>query len=53
VFAKIPRRAIPKLQKRYFFYVWNEKESVVRWMCSWDTSEADVKRFAEYVGETV
>jgi len=25
VFAKIPRQSIAKLQKRYFFYVWNEK----------------------------
>lgn len=49
VFAKIPRRAIARLQKRYFFYVWDEEQSVVRWMCSWDTTEADVKHFAEYV----
>ena len=27
VFAQIPRRAIATLQKRYFFYVWNEEES--------------------------
>src|SRR6266576_2527303 len=43
VFAKIPHTAIAKLQKRYFFYVWNEKQSVVRWMCSFDTTEQDVK----------
>jgi threonine aldolase len=49
VFAQIPRRAIQKIQKRYFFYVWDEAQSVVRWMCSWDTTEDDVKRFAEYV----
>jgi len=52
VFAQIPRRAIAKLQKRYFFYVWDEKESVVRWMCSWDTTEADVKQFVEFVRQT-
>jgi threonine aldolase len=53
IFAKIPRRAIPKLQKRYFFYVWNEAQSVVRWMCSFDTTEQDVKQFAKFVAETV
>ena len=53
VFAQIPRRAIAKLQKRYFFYVWNEEESVVRWMCSFDTTEQDVKQFARFVAETV
>jgi threonine aldolase len=53
VFAKIPRPAIAKLQKRCFFYVWNEQQSVVRWMCSFDTTEQDVKQFARYVAETV
>jgi threonine aldolase len=49
VFAQIPRKAIAKLQKRYFFYVWNEAQSVVRWMCSWDTTADDVKQFAEFL----
>ncbi len=53
VFVQIPRGAIAKLQKRYFFYVWDQEESVVRWMCSFDTTEEDVKRFAEFVRETV
>jgi threonine aldolase len=53
VFAQIPRRAIAKLQKRYFFYVWDEAESVVRWMCSWDTTESDVKQFVEFVRQTL
>jgi threonine aldolase len=53
VFAQIPRKAIARLQKRYFFYVWNEEQSVVRWMCSFDTSEQDVKQFAKFVAETI
>lgn len=53
VFAQIPRRAIAKIQKRYFFYVWDEAKAVVRWMCSWDTTEADVKQFAEYISKTI
>ena len=53
VFAKIPRPAIARLLKRYFFYVWNEEQSVVRWMCSFDTTEQDVKQFARFVAETV
>ena len=53
IFAKIPRAAVAKLQKRYFFYVWNEQQSVVRWMCSFDTTEQDVREFARFVGETV
>src|SRR5579864_7129806 len=53
VFAQIPRRAIAKLQRRYFFYVWDEDRSLVRWMCSFDTTEQDVKQFAKFVAETV
>ena len=53
VFAKIPRPAIAKLQRRYFFYVWNKQQSVVRWMCSFDTTEQDVRQFARFVAETV
>ncbi len=53
VFAKIPRKAIAKLKKRYFFYIWDEEQSVVRWMCSFDTTEQDVKDFAKFVAETV
>jgi threonine aldolase len=53
VFAQVPRPAIARLQKRYFFYVWNEEDSVVRWMCSFDTTEADVRQFARFVAEAV
>jgi threonine aldolase len=53
VFARIPRRAIARILKRYFFYVWNEQQSMVRWMCSFDTTEQDVKEFARFVAEAV
>lgn len=53
VFAQIPQEAIKKIQARYFFYVWDEEESVVRWMCSFDTTEEDVRQFAALVGEMV
>jgi threonine aldolase len=53
VFAKVPRRSIAKLQERYFFYVWNEEHSIVRWMCSFDTTEDDIKQFALLIAETV
>jgi threonine aldolase len=53
VFAQIPREAIKKIQERYFFYVWSEEESVVRWMCSFDTTEDDVREFVKFVQGTV
>jgi threonine aldolase len=53
VFAQIPRHAIQKIKERYFFYVWIEEENIVRWMCSFDTTEEDVKEFAQVVAEAV
>jgi threonine aldolase len=53
VFVKIPRRAIAKIRKRYFFYMWDEWQSMVRWMCSWDTTEADVKLFVDFVRKSL
>jgi len=47
VFAIIPGEIIPELQKEYFFYVWDEERSEVRWMTSFDTTEEDISRFTE------
>jgi len=46
VFARIPSHVIPALQDEFFFYVWDEELSEVRWMCSFDTTEADIESFA-------
>ncbi len=53
VFAQIPRHAIEKIKQHYFFYTWMEEESIVRWMCSFDTTEDDIRKFAEVVAEAV
>jgi threonine aldolase len=53
VFARIPHSAIAEIQKKYFFYVWNEEQSVVRWMCSFDTTEEDIQTFVKLVADTV
>jgi threonine aldolase len=53
VFARIPRAAIAKIRQRYFFYDWDESQAMVRWMCSWDTTEEDIKQFVEFVAKAV
>jgi threonine aldolase len=53
VFAMIPRQYIPALQKKYFFYVWNEEISEVRLMASFDTTEEDIRDFIDVVRKTV
>jgi Threonine aldolase len=47
IFAIIPHYAIEELQRDYFFYVWNEARSEVRWMTSFDTTEADIDGFID------
>jgi threonine aldolase len=47
VFAIIPPSIIPILQEEFFFYVWCEESSEVRWMTSFDTTEEDIKKFAD------
>ena len=46
VFAILPSQAIEELQREFFFYVWDEPRNEVRWVCSWDTTEVDIERFA-------
>jgi threonine aldolase len=50
VFARFPAAAIEQLEfgpdGSRSFYVWDEAERVVRLMCSWDTTEDDVREFA-------
>ncbi|SDB94572.1 threonine aldolase family protein [Williamwhitmania taraxaci] len=45
IFAIVPQRAIVELQKYYFFYVWDEDKSEVRWMTSFDTTLEDIDGF--------
>lgn len=53
VFAILPKEAIEKLQKKYFFYVWDEASLEVRWMTSYCTTPADVDDFAEAIKDSV
>ena len=57
VFARFDRPAIDRLLDAWDydhpFYVWDEDENVVRWMCAWDTTEEDVDAFAGAVREAV
>jgi len=53
VFAIVPRKFIPALQKKYFFYVWNEEIDEIRLMTSFDTTEEDIAQFVGLVKKTV
>ncbi|HUR68365.1 MAG TPA: beta-eliminating lyase-related protein [Candidatus Thermoplasmatota archaeon] len=48
VFATLPRDAIaPLMGDVGFFEVWDERADLVRWVCSWDTTEEDVRGFID------
>ncbi|HLN98497.1 MAG TPA: low specificity L-threonine aldolase [Pyrinomonadaceae bacterium] len=53
VFAIVPKRYVSVLQKRYFFYVWNEETSEVRFMTSFDTTESDIGDFVRLLRKTL
>lgn len=45
VFAVLPSDVTARLQQDLGFYTWDQATGEVRWMCSWDTTEADVDKF--------
>lgn len=45
VFATLPLAVRDRLREKYSFYIWDNATGEVRWMCSWDTTEADVDDF--------
>lgn len=57
VFASLARPAIDRLLEELPgsnpFYIWDFERDVVRWMCSWDTTERDVDEFAGAVAQAV
>ena len=45
VFAVLDRDVANALREKFRFYDWDPATGEVRWMCSWDTTEADVDAF--------
>lgn len=52
VFASLPRQAIDKLLKKYFFYIWDEDKNEVRWMASFNITEKQIEDFALAIAES-
>jgi len=46
VFASLRRRRIERLQQDWAFHIWDSGAPTVRWMTSFETTEADVDAFA-------
>jgi threonine aldolase len=53
VFVTLPRQAIPRLQERWPFQVWNESIAEARLVTSFDTAESDIADFVTLARETI
>ncbi len=51
LFVKIPKAWIKPLRERYFFYVWDENTSVLRWMFSFDFKAKDLDDIVRAIKE--
>ncbi|MDE9367302.1 low specificity L-threonine aldolase [Luteipulveratus sp. YIM 133132] len=49
VFPVLPVEVSKRLMEKFRFYFWDESTGEVRWMCGFDTTEADVDAFAAAV----
>jgi threonine aldolase len=45
IFATLPDGVADRLRERFRFYDWDAARNEVRWMCSFDTTEADIDAF--------
>lgn len=53
VFARLPVDASARLRESYAFHVWDPPVNELRWMCGFDTTEADVHAFVAAVRQAM
>lgn len=51
VFALLDNAAADRIREKVRFYDWDRARGEVRWMCAFDTTEADVDAFVEIIRE--
>jgi threonine aldolase len=49
LFLILPPGIADELRERYFFYDWDESRREIRLVCSWDTTDEDIRDFAGYL----
>jgi threonine aldolase len=53
VFATLDRGAVERIQREFFFYVFDESLPEVRWMTHWATTDDDVDEFAACIAKAL
>jgi threonine aldolase len=51
VFAVLANDAADRIREKFRFYDWDRATGEVRWMCSWDTTDADIDGFVAAIAE--
>lgn len=49
IFARLPAHALATLQSQFFFYVFDELNSEVRWMTTYETTPDDIEAFGSAI----
>jgi threonine aldolase len=49
VFAQIPESVTARLQAEFPFYIFDSSINLARFMCSWDTTEENIRQFAQAI----
>lgn len=49
LFFILPKEVTDRLREHYFFYDWDESRNEMRLVCSWDTSDEDIRTFIAYL----
>ena len=53
VFALVPPKVVEQVKETYFFYMWDDAKSEVRWMTSFDTMEGDIMNFVRLLKKVI
>ena len=53
IFVKMPLELINRLKKEYYFYIWDEKNSEIRLMTSFETTTDQIDQFISFISSQI
>jgi threonine aldolase len=53
IFAQLKKEHLDQLLKKFFFHIFDENNLIVRWMCSFNTTEESVNLFADEINNVI
>ena len=51
LFPRLPATVLSDLQEEFYFYTWDERASIARWITSFDTTGEDIEIFSTSLGQ--